>query len=199
MADHPLCIEHCGFPMERSKEYFAGWRRAIRDLAKSQNARAKVSGLGMFDRNWTVDSFRPWVLECIEAFSPAASDVRDELALGSPREFLSRSHQCLRRPDCRVRPAGQTGDVRRQRGTSVSTLLPASALLPPKCLFGFICKRTITSLGDRMSRKSEEAYQAPALAKGLDVLEFLSGQTDLMRSRSSHGPWADREMKSTAW
>ena len=29
-----------------------------------------------------------------------------------------------------------------------------------------------------MSMKSEEAYQAPALAKGLDVLEFLSGQTE---------------------
>lgn len=29
-----------------------------------------------------------------------------------------------------------------------------------------------------MSRKTEEAYQAPALAKGLEVLEFLSGQTE---------------------
>ena len=29
-----------------------------------------------------------------------------------------------------------------------------------------------------MSMKTEEAYQAPALAKGLEVLEFLSGQTE---------------------
>ncbi len=29
VADHPVCIEHCAFPMERSKEYFAGWRRAV--------------------------------------------------------------------------------------------------------------------------------------------------------------------------
>jgi len=29
-----------------------------------------------------------------------------------------------------------------------------------------------------VSTKSEEAYQAPALAKGLEVLEFLSGQTE---------------------
>jgi predicted TIM-barrel fold metal-dependent hydrolase len=70
VADHPVCIEHCAFPMERSKEYFAGWRRAVRELAKSQNVHVKVSGLGMFDRTWTVDSFRPWVLECIEAFGP---------------------------------------------------------------------------------------------------------------------------------
>jgi predicted TIM-barrel fold metal-dependent hydrolase len=72
VADLPVCIEHCGFPMERSKEYFAAWSRALRELASaSQNVHVKVSGLGMFDRAWTVDSFRPWVLECIEAFSPA--------------------------------------------------------------------------------------------------------------------------------
>jgi predicted TIM-barrel fold metal-dependent hydrolase len=71
IAGHPICIEHCGFPTERSKEYFAAWRRAMRELAKSPNVCVKVSGLGMFDRTWTVDSFRPWVLECIEAFSPA--------------------------------------------------------------------------------------------------------------------------------
>jgi predicted TIM-barrel fold metal-dependent hydrolase len=57
--------------MERSKEYFANWRRAVHELAKSQNVHVKVSGLGMFDRTWSVESFRPWVLECIEAFSPA--------------------------------------------------------------------------------------------------------------------------------
>jgi predicted TIM-barrel fold metal-dependent hydrolase len=71
VAGHPVCIEHCGFPTERSKEYFAGWRRALRELAKSPNVHVKVSGLGMFDRTWTIDSFRPWVLECIEAFGPA--------------------------------------------------------------------------------------------------------------------------------
>ena len=56
--------------MERSQEYFANWRRAMRELAQSQNVYVKVSGLGMIDRSWTVESLRPWVLECIEAFSP---------------------------------------------------------------------------------------------------------------------------------
>lgn len=70
LGDAPLCIEHCAFPMERSKEYFEAWRRAVRVLAGSQNVHVKISGLGMFDRLWTVDSFRPWVLECIEAFGP---------------------------------------------------------------------------------------------------------------------------------
>jgi predicted TIM-barrel fold metal-dependent hydrolase len=71
IADAPLCIEHCAFPMARSKEYFDAWREGVRELGKSQNVHVKISGLGMFDRAWTVESFRPWVLECIEAFSPA--------------------------------------------------------------------------------------------------------------------------------
>ena len=28
----------------------------------------KISGLAMGDNDWTVDSIRPWVLQCIEAF-----------------------------------------------------------------------------------------------------------------------------------
>jgi predicted TIM-barrel fold metal-dependent hydrolase len=28
----------------------------------------KVSGLGMVDHDWTIESIRPWVLHCIEAF-----------------------------------------------------------------------------------------------------------------------------------
>ena len=28
----------------------------------------KISGLGMCDPHWTVDSIRPWVMTCIETF-----------------------------------------------------------------------------------------------------------------------------------
>jgi predicted TIM-barrel fold metal-dependent hydrolase len=28
----------------------------------------KISGLGMCDNDWTVDSIRPWVMACIEIF-----------------------------------------------------------------------------------------------------------------------------------
>ena len=38
------------------------------DAAGAPNVVCKVSGLGMCDNAWTVDSFRPWVLACIEAF-----------------------------------------------------------------------------------------------------------------------------------
>jgi predicted TIM-barrel fold metal-dependent hydrolase len=63
-----LCIDHAGYPRRRDRAYFDEWRSALRDLARARNVVVKISGLGQADHRWTVDSLRPWVLECIEAF-----------------------------------------------------------------------------------------------------------------------------------
>jgi predicted TIM-barrel fold metal-dependent hydrolase len=64
----PLVLEHAGFPRSRDDEYFKNWRAGLQTLAEAESASCKISGLGMCDPEWTVDSFRPWVLACIEAF-----------------------------------------------------------------------------------------------------------------------------------
>jgi predicted TIM-barrel fold metal-dependent hydrolase len=63
-----ICVDHCAIPMARDAEYFKRWRAAIDTMAKSSNVVMKVSGLGMNDPLWTVDSIRPYVLGSIEAF-----------------------------------------------------------------------------------------------------------------------------------
>jgi predicted TIM-barrel fold metal-dependent hydrolase len=65
-----IIVGHAGLPLERSDAYFAAWAREIDALAKLDNAACKVSGFGMTDHAWTVDSIRRWVLHCIEAFGP---------------------------------------------------------------------------------------------------------------------------------
>ena len=40
----------------------------MQTAAAAENIICKISGLGMADHNWTVDSIRPYVLHCIEAF-----------------------------------------------------------------------------------------------------------------------------------
>lgn len=65
-----VVVEHCGFPLERSREYFEGWAKGLRVLAESGDVWCKLSGLAMTDHAWTVDSLRPWVLECVEVFGP---------------------------------------------------------------------------------------------------------------------------------
>lgn len=69
--DHPdvtLVLDHAGFPQERDDEYLANWKRGISTLAEADSTVCKISGLAMKDPQWTVDSLRPWVMHCIEAF-----------------------------------------------------------------------------------------------------------------------------------
>ncbi|GAA3952192.1 amidohydrolase [Actinomadura viridis] len=63
-----LCIDHAGYPRHRDAAYFRRWRAAMRDIAGARNVVVKISGLGQADHRWTVESLRPWVLECVEAF-----------------------------------------------------------------------------------------------------------------------------------
>ena len=66
-----IILGHCGFPKKRTVEYFDSWRRGIRHLAGAPNVACKLSGLLMVDHDWTVDSLRPWIEACIEAFGPS--------------------------------------------------------------------------------------------------------------------------------
>ena len=63
-----IVIDHAGGPMERTPEYFNNWKQGMQTAAQAENIICKISGLGMGDHNWTVDSIRPYVLHCIETF-----------------------------------------------------------------------------------------------------------------------------------
>jgi len=63
-----ISVDHCAIPMARDAAYFRRWREAIGVMAKASNAIMKVSGLGMCDPLWTVESLRPYVLGSIETF-----------------------------------------------------------------------------------------------------------------------------------
>jgi predicted TIM-barrel fold metal-dependent hydrolase len=73
VPDVVLCIDHAGFPRQRDDEYFEMWKRGMNDAAAAPNTVVKISGLGMCDNRWTVDSIRPWVEACIEAWGTERS------------------------------------------------------------------------------------------------------------------------------
>jgi predicted TIM-barrel fold metal-dependent hydrolase len=66
-----ICIDHAGFPRRRDSEYFRQWRDGMTQLAARENTVVKISGLGMCDHTWTVESIRPWVQTCIELWGPS--------------------------------------------------------------------------------------------------------------------------------
>jgi predicted TIM-barrel fold metal-dependent hydrolase len=66
--DIQICVDHCALPEKRDPSYFQMWRKAIGAMAQAHNITMKISGLGMCDNRWTLDSLRPWILSCIEIF-----------------------------------------------------------------------------------------------------------------------------------
>ena len=66
--DVPVIINHAGMWADRHLAGWRAWRDGLRHLAAQPNVFVKISGLGMFDHAFTVESLRPLVLETIDAF-----------------------------------------------------------------------------------------------------------------------------------
>jgi len=68
--DTPIIVGHAGLPLQRDPAYFAHWKDEMATLAALPNLACKISGLGMIDHDWTIESTRPWILHCIDIFGP---------------------------------------------------------------------------------------------------------------------------------
>jgi len=66
--DTLIILNHTGMPVERDKYAIEGWRTGMKALAACPNIKAKISGLGMTDPQWSIESIRPFVLETIDLF-----------------------------------------------------------------------------------------------------------------------------------
>jgi predicted TIM-barrel fold metal-dependent hydrolase len=66
--DIQVILCHAGFPVQRDDAYLQRWKSEMSALAEAPNVACKISGFGMVDHDWTVDSIRPWVMHCLEAF-----------------------------------------------------------------------------------------------------------------------------------
>ena len=61
-------LNHTGEPCYQTEDYIHSWEENMKKLAKCENVAAKISGLGMFDPQWTIDSTRIFVEKTIQIF-----------------------------------------------------------------------------------------------------------------------------------
>lgn len=61
-------LNHTGEPCYQTEEYIHNWKENMKKLASCENIVAKISGLGMFDPQWTIDSTRIFVEKTIQIF-----------------------------------------------------------------------------------------------------------------------------------
>jgi predicted TIM-barrel fold metal-dependent hydrolase len=67
-SDIQFILCHMGSPHRGGLPDLREWRAGIRQLAGQSNVSVKISGLNMYDQNWTIDSVRPLVREVIDIF-----------------------------------------------------------------------------------------------------------------------------------
>ena len=68
---HPgiqIILNHTGMPVERGSAAIEGWREGMARLAQCPNVAVKISGLGMCDPAWNVETIRPFVIDTIDRF-----------------------------------------------------------------------------------------------------------------------------------
>lgn len=68
--DTTIILNHTGLPAERCHEGLAGWHKNMAALAECANVYVKVSGIGLKDVPWTVESNGWIVSEVISMFGP---------------------------------------------------------------------------------------------------------------------------------
>jgi len=61
-------LNHAGMWADRGLAGWEAYKKGLRALAAQPNIVAKISGIGMLDPKWTVESMRPIVLETLSAF-----------------------------------------------------------------------------------------------------------------------------------
>ena len=61
-------LNHTGEPCYQTEEYIHSWKENMKKLASCENTVAKISGLGMFDPQWTIESTRIFVEKTIQIF-----------------------------------------------------------------------------------------------------------------------------------
>ncbi len=66
--DTAVALCHAGSPHDRSAAGLKEWAKQLKALSSRPQIICKLSGLGMFDHGWSIDSIRPIVETCVEQF-----------------------------------------------------------------------------------------------------------------------------------
>lgn len=68
--DTKVALCHAGSPHERDRTGLAKWANKLKSLSALPQVYCKLSGLGMFEHDWSRESIKPIVESCLEQFGP---------------------------------------------------------------------------------------------------------------------------------
>jgi predicted TIM-barrel fold metal-dependent hydrolase len=68
VPDLPVALCHAGSPHDRSTKGLDAWRSRLKTLSALPQVQCKLSGLGMFEHDWTEESLAPIIATVLELF-----------------------------------------------------------------------------------------------------------------------------------
>lgn len=68
VQDLPVALCHAGSPYDRTPAGMEKWAKLLTHLSDLPNVTCKLSGLGMFDHDWTTEKFAPMVKTVLDQF-----------------------------------------------------------------------------------------------------------------------------------
>jgi predicted TIM-barrel fold metal-dependent hydrolase len=87
----PIALNHDGMFADRTLSGWREWRDGMRRLARERHVHVKISGLGMLDHSWSLESIRPYVLETLDCFGVG----RSMFASNFPVDSLYSSYEAV--------------------------------------------------------------------------------------------------------
>jgi predicted TIM-barrel fold metal-dependent hydrolase len=100
-------LNHCGSPIDRDAEGMRRWRAGLAAVARSPNARIKISDLVAYDHNWTLDSLRQVVLHCIDCFGPQRAMFASDFPVTGLYATFDQTYEAFKTIVCDLSPSEQ--------------------------------------------------------------------------------------------
>jgi predicted TIM-barrel fold metal-dependent hydrolase len=94
--DQLFVLNHTGSPLDRDAAAMAAWHADIKALAAAGNVAIKISALTGYDRQWTLESLRPLILHCIDAFGPDRTMFASDFPVTGPHASFAQTYDIYR-------------------------------------------------------------------------------------------------------
>ncbi|MDE0208478.1 MAG: amidohydrolase family protein [Boseongicola sp.] len=117
LADVPgtrVALCHAGSPHDRTPDGLTAWARELGRLSGLPHVSVKLSGLGMFEHDWTKESVRPIVEACLEQFGAARCMFGSNFpvdSLYSDRRAIVEAYETLVPDEAKPAIFGNTADA----------------------------------------------------------------------------------------
>ncbi len=123
VREHPglrTVLNHTGYPLDRSAEALAVWRRGMEALAACPNVNCKISGLTVKGEPWTLAANKPIILDAIRIFGVERCMFASNIPVDGLKGSWDYIYQPIQAGGGRLPLRRPPQAVRRQRGEVLS-------------------------------------------------------------------------------